>query len=136
MLSIKEWIKKHEGLSLNIYRDSVDKITVGVGRNLSDNGISSEEADFLLDNDIQRCIKELLPFSWFLDQPQPVKNALVNMCFNLGITRLLKFKKMIAALEVDDYDRAAIEALDSRWAKQVGARASDIANVIRGPHGT
>lgn len=134
MLSIKDWIKKHEGLSLNIYRDSVDKITVGVGRNLSDNGISSEEADFLLDNDIQRCIKELLPFSWYLDQPQSVKNALVNMCFNLGITRLLKFKRMIAALEVNDYERAATEALDSRWAKQVGARALDVAGVMRGPH--
>ena len=136
MLPVREWIKRDEGLRLFIYQCPESKWTAGYGRNLSDNGISAEEADFLLDNDIQRCIKELLPFPWYLDQPQPVKNALVNMCFNLGITRLLKFKKMIAALEVNDYTEAAKEALDSRWAKQVGARAINIAHVMRGPHGT
>lgn len=107
------------------------KVTIGYGRNIDDNGISPQEGNFLFDNDFDRCQRELSLFPWYANQPQNVQDALMNMCFNLGITRLLGFKKMIAALIDKDYTTAAMEALDSKWAKQVGQRAKDVAVMIR-----
>lgn len=120
-----------EGMRLKPYRDTVGKLTIGVGRNLDDNGISEDEALVMLKNDIDQAFDELSQFDWF-NSLKPVKqDALVNMCFNLGLPRLLSFKRMIAALEVGDYQTAADEALDSKWAVQVGERANRIAEVIR-----
>lgn len=130
--SLRDQLIKHEGFRLKPYRDTVGKLTIGVGRNIEDVGISQAEAMMLLNNDIDRCVAELSrAFVWFEYQTSERKRALIDMCFNLGITRLLGFKKMIAAIEVCDYDRAAREALDSRWASQVGQRAHTIANMIR-----
>ena len=129
--NVKEWIKHHEGLNLRLYKDTVNKTTIGYGRNIQDNGISQSEADFMFENDFNRCEHDLKSYSWYLVQPQNVKDALMNMCFNLGINRLLGFKKMILALIDKDYTKAAIEALDSKWAKQVGQRAKDIALMMR-----
>lgn len=85
----------------------------------------------MFDNDFARCQKELAQYSWYVDQPQNVKDALMNMNFNLGISRLLGFKKMITALVAKDYTKAAIEALNSKWSQQVGQRAKDVALMIR-----
>lgn len=129
--SLKEWIKHHEGLTLILEKDTVNKTTIGYGRNIEDNGISKEEADFMFDNDFSRCQRELSPHWWYADQPDNVQDALMNMCFNLGIDRLLGFKRMIAALIVKDYTTASMEALDSKWALQVGRRAKDVALMMR-----
>ncbi len=131
MRDLKEWIKSDEGLSLVLYQCPMGKYTIGYGRNLEDRGISQEEADYLLSNDISYCKHQLSNYDWYLIQPKEVKDALVNMRFNLGLFGLLQFKKMIDALKNKDYQRAAKEALDSRWAKQVGNRAHRIADVIR-----
>jgi len=131
MKNLKDWIKNHEALRLHLYLDTVGKQTIGWGRNIEDNGISKEEADFMFDNDFARCQRELAPFMWYVNQPENVQNALMNMCFNMGIARLLGFKKMIMALTVKDYTKAAIEALDSKWAGQVGQRAKDVALMMR-----
>ncbi len=131
MTNLKDWIKKCEGYNSHPYLDTVGKVTIGYGRNIDDNGISQAEGDFLFDNDFARCERELAPFAWYVNQPQNVQDALMNMCFNLGIGRLLGFRKMIMALTVKDYTNAALEALDSKWATQVGQRAKDIALMIR-----
>ena len=131
MDDVKAWIKKCEGLKLFPYQDTVDKTSIGWGRNLSGCGISQDEADLMFDNDFKRARNELSVYSWYLNQPQAIKNALLNMNFNLGIEKFLRFKKMIAALEARDYTKAAIEALDSAWAKEVPNRAKDIALMIR-----
>ena len=128
---LKEWLKQCEGYSNEVYTDSVGKQTIGYGRNLSDNGISQDEAELMLDNDIKDCIQDLSQYIWYLDQPEQVQIALINMCFNLGLPRLLKFRKMIYYLCEKDYLHASIEALDSKWAKQVHGRAKDIAVMIR-----
>jgi len=106
-------------------------MTIGWGRNIEDNGISQEEGDFMFDNDYARCEQDLSSFHWYTDQPDDVKAALMNMCFNLGLTRLLGFRKMISALIDKDYARAANEAIKSKWATQVGQRAMDVALMIR-----
>lgn len=131
MMSLKDWIKHHEALQLRLYLDTVGKQTIGWGRNIEDNGISKEEADFMFDNDFSRCQRELASYPWYVNQPKNVQDALMNMCFNIGIGRLLGFKKMIMALVSKDYTKAAIEALDSKWAAQVGQRAKDVALMIR-----
>lgn len=131
MKNLKEWIKKCEGYKSHPYLDTVGKVTIGYGRNIDDNGISQEEGDYLFDNDFARCERELAPYPWYVNQPQNVQDALMNMCFNLGIGKLLGFRKMIIALTTKDYTTAAIEALDSKWATQVGQRAKDVAVMIR-----
>ena len=125
-------LRQHEGMRTRPYRDSVGKLTIGIGRNLDDIGISPEEAVVLCLNDIGTADRMLTAaFNWYPSLVGDRKYALVNMCFNLGLTRLKKFRKMIAALEHNDFDTAAKEALDSKWAKQVGNRADEIAEQIR-----
>jgi lysozyme len=111
--------------------DSVGKMTIGYGRNIEDNGISIDEANLMFENDLARCQKELAPYPWFQNQPENVQAALINMNFNLGISRLVEFRQMIFALTAKDYTKAAMEALNSKWALQVGNRAKEIALMIR-----
>ena len=88
----------------------------------------------MLINDIDRCIYQLSAYPWYVHQPQHVQDALVNMCFNRDLSKLLTFRgfrKMIVALTTKNYTQAAIEALDSDWAQQVGQRAKDVALMIR-----
>jgi len=130
MQDLQQWIKNCEDLNLNSYVDTNGHLTIGWGRNL-ENGITLNEAELMFQNDFNRSIRELQQCDWFLMQPEGVQNALINMNFNLGITKLNGFKKMIEALQDKDYTMAALEALDSRWANQVHKRANDIAVMIR-----
>lgn len=123
-------IKNHEGLRLKPYRDTRGFLTIGYGRCIDKRGITLEEANFLLQNDIDECKSNLEHFQWYKIQPPEVKDALVNMCFNLGLRGLLGFKNMIAALGRGDYAEAAKHALDSSWSVQVKGRANEIAQVF------
>lgn len=128
-----EDLKRHEGVRSKVYKCTEGFETIGVGRNISSSGIglSDTEIDFLLLNDIERCEKELAAnFQWFLELDAVRREAIINMCFNLGISRLKGFKNAIAAMESQDYTTAADEFLDSRWAKQVGHRAIEVTHMI------
>ncbi len=127
------WIKEHEGLRLKPYRDTVGKLTIGYGRNLEDVGLSPEEAEVLLRNDLLRCEAELREaLGGTYEALSPVRKAvLLDMIYNLGKPRFLGFKRMIAALKAGDFSRAAGEMLDSRWAAQVGRRAQFLAEKMR-----
>ena len=125
-------LRRDEGLRLKPYRDSVGKLTIGIGRNLDDNGISEQEADNMLFNDISKTRAELdEQIPWWRDMPEQVQRGLCNMTFNMGWPRLSQFRMMLAALEDRAWDAAAEEALDSTWAKQVGDRARRIAELYR-----
>jgi lysozyme len=127
-----EQLIRHEGLRLKPYRCSAGKLTIGIGRNIEDVGITEEEALVLLGNDISRVITELdrnIPTFSGLDEIR--KRVLVDMCFNLGISRLMKFRRMLAALEAFDYAQAAVEMMDSRWAHQVGNRAKRLKHMMK-----
>lgn len=127
MNKLKSQLRRHEGLRLLPYECSAGKLTIGYGRNLEDKGISVEEAEQFLDADITDCIKDLersVDFFGSLDEVR--QDVLINMCFNLGIGRLLKFKNMLAALSRGDFKKAAAEMLDSKWARQVGGRAIEL----------
>lgn len=125
------WIAKCEGYRKYPYKDTVGKLTIGFGRNLDSRGLSKDEALYLMRNDIKKCQEELEKFPWYSDQPFVVKDALINMAYNLGVPRLLKFKKMIKHLHEKNYVKAAEESLNSKWRIQVGKRADDVAIMIR-----
>ena len=134
-MNITDLLIKHEGLRLKPYRDTVGKLTIGVGRNLDDLGITRGEALYLLGNDINRVRLELIKIiGWFLTLGTVRQNVLIDMVFNLGITRFKRFKKLIAAIERQDWDRAADEMLDSKWARQVGRRATELAQMMKDGH--
>lgn len=121
-----------EGLKLKPYRCPAGKLTIGVGRNLDDRGITREEAMLLLKNDIADFWGRLCAAApWVLAAPAPVQEALVNMAFNLGLAGLLGFTKTLALLKDRRYAEAAEAMLRSRWAGQVGARARRLAEAIR-----
>ena len=131
--TLRNELERDEGRRLKVYVDSVGKRSIGIGRNLDDVGISEEEANFLLDNDIERAIKELNRFMpWWVTLTHARRHAMINLMFNMGPGRLLGFKKALTALKDGDYAKAADEFLDSKWAGQVGERAHRIANMIRG----
>ncbi len=121
-----------EGLRLKPYRCPAGRLTIGVGRNLDDRGVSEAEALLLLGDDVDECWKRLssaLP--WLPGAPEPVQEALVNMAFNLGVSGLLGFRSTLAALATHDYTAAAQDMLESKWAGQVGARARRLADMVR-----
>jgi len=115
-----------------MYIDSLGHPTIGWGRKISEpSGLTDDEAEFLLGNDIARIVAELdrrLP--WWRDESELRQRALVNMAFQLGVSGLLGFKKMLMAMQAGMYKKAAQEALDSLWAKQTPTRAERIAKMI------
>jgi len=125
-------LELHEGRRAHPYRDTVGKLTIGVGRNLDDKGLSEEEIDVLLDNDITEAWQELTrSLSWFPSLDDVRQHVLLDMAVNLGVAGLLQFKKMLAACERRDFDGAAAEMLDSKWATQVGDRAKTLDRMMR-----
>jgi len=126
---------RHEGLRLKPYRCSSGKLTIGVGRNLEDNGITRTEALNMLERDIEEArfdVETVLDVykipPWKINETR--KDALANLAFNMGRRSLVQFRKMFMAIKADDWHEAAAELLNSRYAKQVGGRASEIANQI------
>lgn len=132
MTELIEQLKRHEGIKLTPYRCTSNKLTIGVGRNLEDVGISEQEAEMLLQNDIQEAVKQLKErFPWTLELDEVRFAALINFTFNVGIGTVSKFKNAMALLKAKKYDMAADEFLQSRWAKQVGQRAIEVTEQIR-----
>jgi lysozyme len=122
-----------EGLKLKLYRDTVGKMTVGVGRNIEDRGISEDEAMYMLGNDISIVLRDLdavIPEWRTLDEPRA--RALANMCFQLGRVRFCQFTKMIDAIRKHDFAEAGREARDSLWYKQVPSRAERVIKLLEG----
>ena len=130
-----ETLKRHEGVRSHAYKCSENMITVGVGRNLDENGgigLSDDEIEYLLLNDIERCDAELeKAYDWYRSLNKPRRDAMINLTFNLGLTRLRGFVKALEAMSRGQYDVAADEFMDSRWADQVGARAVEVSELIR-----
>ena len=135
MQRLIDTLKRHEGVKYYVYKDHLGYETIGVGRCIKQGvglGLTHDEVDYLLMNDIQRCIEELdAAFTWFKDLTQVRREAMVNLCFNLGLTRLRKFENALAAMAIHNYEEAEDEFLDSRWAVQVGQRAVEVTEMIR-----
>ena len=128
-------LKIHEGVETHAYKCSASKITIGVGRNIDPEGgigLQEDEIDYLLQNDIDRIISELdFEYGWFSELNEARQDAMVDISFNLGQTRLRKFQKALTAMAKSDWDTAADEFMDSKWSKQVGNRAKELTEIIR-----
>lgn len=132
MNKLIEQLKRHEGIELKPYQDTVGKWTIGVGRNLDDIGISEQEAEMLLLNDIKEAERQLITtMPWTQELDEVRFSALLNFVFNVGIGTASKFVNAMGLLKEKSYDMAADEMLNSRWAKQVGNRAIEVTDQIR-----
>ena len=130
--NLKDQLLRDEELRLKPYTDSVGKLTIGVGRNLTDKGISLQEAQLMRDNDIADATADLqtaLPWTATLDDVR--LGAMRNMTFNLGIGGLLEFHDFLGKMQRGDFPGAAGAMLDSLWARQVGARATRLSMQIQ-----
>lgn len=129
---LRNELARDEGERNKPYTDTANKLTIGIGRNLTDVGLRLNEIDYLWRNDIAATVADLdrvLP--WWRGMTPDRQRALINMCFNLGIQRLCGFAKTLDFLKQCDYASAATEMLDSLWARQVGQRAQRLAQMIR-----
>ena len=127
----KDLIRDEDKVKLP-YEDTVGKITIGVGRNLTDVGLSDDEIDFLLDNDIKRVIGELdKAFPWWLDLPENARLFMANLCFNLGLPKFRKFTTTLKLIERRQF-KAAAKAFreNKRYFAQVGQRAERLAKLL------
>ena len=125
-------LRRHEGVEHKVYEDTMGIKTIGVGRNLESVGLSDEEIDYLLVNDIDRTkklIDQYLP--WWTNLNEVRQEALINFVFNVGIGTAQKFKNAMKHLEEGNYEESADEFLNSNWAKQVKGRAIEVTDMIR-----
>jgi lysozyme len=123
---------RDEGMRKFPYPDAKGKTTIGVGRNLTDKGLSDVEVQFLLANDITETTDALAAaFPWFPGLDGPRQGVLINMAFNMGIEGLSGFAKFLAAVMRHDWDAAADEMGASLWAGQVGDRAVRLSSQMR-----
>ena len=122
---IKDMLIKHEGLVCNTYKCSEGKLTIGVGRNLEANGVSEDEALYMLDNDIERVIESLdKSFKMWRCMPKRARMVCIDMTFQMGITGFLGFRKTIALMQMGMWLEASEEVLDSRYARQTPNRCA------------
>ena len=140
MSKLTEMLRRHEGEVKNsagrhiVYNCPAGHATIGIGRNVSESGLglSDIEVELMLEEDIARCAEELgREFNWFSGLDDVRRDAMIDICFNIGITSLKKFVNANAAMARDDYDEASAQYYQSKWASQVGNRAKEICAMIR-----
>jgi lysozyme len=131
---LKFHLKRHEGFDPGAYQDHLGFWTIGYGRLIDKRrggGISQQEAEMLLDNDIEARITALSNrLEWFQRLPPKKKLALANMAYQLGVDGVFGFRRMLAAMKRADWSEAKREALDSKWARQTPERAKEVAGWI------
>lgn len=131
METLAQRIERHEGRRPYLYYDTLGNPSIGVGRNLR-RGLRQDEIDLMRDNDVRQASIDLahaLPWTSQLDALR--REVLVEMVFNIGVEKLLTFKKMLSACAAGDYVTASAEMKASLWAGQVGARATELAAIMQ-----
>ena len=135
MMKLRAELKQDEGCVLHAYQDSLGYWTIGTGVLIDERkggGISQYEADFLLDNRLQKLLGNLdSAMPWILGMSDARQRALCNMSFQLGVNGLKNFKKMLQCMRIGNFDEAAKECLNSNYAKQTPERAQRVAKLIR-----
>lgn len=114
-----------------VYFDTKGIPTIGVGRNLRDVGLSEDEIMYLLKNDINRVEADLdrrLPWWRLMDEVR--QSVLADMCFNMGINKLMGFVNTLRMMQAGDYLGASKGMLNSLWAAQVHGRADELSRMM------
>jgi lysozyme len=139
---LRETLKVDEGIKYEIYKDHLGYPTFGIGHLIVESdqeygepvgtGVHLNRVNEAFDEDVAVMVDEAKKlFPDLEDLPEEAQQVIVNMTFNMGRPRLSKFKKFIAGVNAGDWEKAAVEMMDSRWAKQVGSRAERLRNRIR-----
>ncbi|MDT8337580.1 MAG: glycoside hydrolase family protein [Sulfurimonas sp.] len=130
MKKLIEEIMKNEGFVGTVYKDTLGFDTIGYGTKLP---LVKEEAALILEYRLKAKIKELETKEPFVNKlPLEKQEILAEMCYQMGVNGVLKFKKMWAALKEFDYEAASVQMLDSRWAEQTPNRAMKLSQMMRG----
>ena len=130
-MNVVDILRRDEGLRLKPYQCTAGKLTIGYGRNLEDRGITREEAEYLLRNDIAEVERDAHKFPWYAGLDEARKAVVLSMLFNLGPSRFRGFANTIKDIAAGDYVSASRRLLQSLWARQVGARAVRLAQMMR-----
>ena len=135
MKDLLESIKHHEGFVKHVYDDSLGIPTIGYGFAIKDLVLEEDLCDEILLRKLRILGRSVMgKFPFFDSLPSDCKDVLMEMCYQLGVTGVSKFKKALKAMEDGDWEKAADEMLDSKWAKQTPNRAKEMSNIIRSLH--
>ena len=131
-MSLIDSIKKHEGYVGVVYKDSLGIDTIGYGFTIKDLELDADICDIILERKIKNLQDRVKnKFSWYKYMPPEIQDVVMEMCYQLGVTGVSKFRKTIAYLQNKEFKNASIEMLDSRWAKQTPNRAKELSNRVK-----
>jgi GH24 family phage-related lysozyme (muramidase) len=127
---LKTRLESEEGRKRSIYTDTTGNVSVGIGRNLTGVGVSDDEIELMLSNDVARAEAFLTAnLPWWTGLDDVRQSVLMDLAFNMG-AELLQFHHMLAAVQASDWNTAFSEMLNSTWATQVGRRAQNLARIM------
>ena len=125
-------IKQHEGYVGIVYKDSLGIDTIGYGFDIKDLELDEDICEEILKRKLDQLESSIrLKFGWFPFMPDEIKDVVMEMCYQLGVTGFSKFVKTITYLKDKDFKNASIEMLDSKWAKQTPNRAKELSNRVK-----
>ena len=125
-------LKRHEGFEPRVYKCTEGVDTIGYGFAIKDLYLDEDIAELILMRKIQKLLERIIVvFPWFENSPEEIKFVVTNMCYQLGLSGFLKFKKTIYLLETEQYEDASLEMLNSLWAKQTPNRARELSEIVR-----
>ena len=131
-MALLERIKHHEGFRSKVYKCTEGYDTIGYGFAIKDLVIDEDIAEMILMRKLDDLLNRIqTKFYWWRSAEDEVKNVVVEMCYQLGVSGFSKFKKTIDHLEHKRYGKASAEMLDSKWAKQTPNRAIELSNIIK-----
>ena len=131
--SLVEDIKKEEGYRSSVYLDTLQKPTIGYGFLIDTLELQEDICQLILMRKLEKLIKSIkFNFKWFDDMPDKVQDVIINMCYQLGVSGVSKFKKTIQFMKNQQWDRASVEMLDSKWAReQTPQRAKRLSEIVK-----
>ena len=132
MLELLNSIRKHEGFRAKVYKDTLDFDTIGYGFAIKDLVLDEDIANIILQRKLEALIRGIeFKFGWYADLPKAVKDVVIEMCYQMGITGFSKFKKTIKHLKNEEWELAASEMLISRWHEQTPLRSKTLSDRLR-----
>ena len=131
-MSLIERIKEHEGFSPVVYKCPNGFDTIAYGQRVKYLKVTEEEGEKWLIKKVKELKRDIAStFGWWYNSPDEVKDVVVEMCYQMGLTSFSRFKKTIYLLETEQYKDASEEMLDSKWARTDSPnRAEELSNII------
>ncbi|QDP56855.1 MAG: putative endolysin [Prokaryotic dsDNA virus sp.] len=131
-MSLLENIKESEGFRSSVYDDSLGIPTIGYGFAIKDLHLTRDDCDKILERKVAELkIRVHNKFPFIITLPESIQDVVIECCYQLGVTGFSKFKKTLAYLEAHEFEKAALEMLDSKWAKQTPNRAKKLSDIVK-----